>query len=128
MLLRFDLDHCLILHREISNHPEAYVRRSVLFTASCILVALHPSFVASAVAEGNIEISEGLDWIRRWALKVAESDTDRDCHTVSKKISAYATAEILYYDSSDIFNSALLMLSHHASHVLLQFDLINVEA
>ncbi|XP_042037087.1 telomere length regulation protein TEL2 homolog [Salvia splendens] len=73
----------MLRSREISHHPEAYVRRSVLFTASCILVALHPSFVASAVAEGNIEISEGLDWIHRWALKVAESDTDRECHTLA---------------------------------------------
>ncbi|XP_042040158.1 telomere length regulation protein TEL2 homolog isoform X1 [Salvia splendens] len=73
----------MLRSREISHHAEAYVRRSVLFTASCILVALHPSFVASAVAEGNIETSEGLDWIHRWALKVAESDTDRDCHTLA---------------------------------------------
>ncbi|KAL1567897.1 telomere length regulation protein TEL2 [Salvia divinorum] len=73
----------MLRSREISHHAEAYVRRSVLFTASCILVALHPSYVASAVAEGNIEISEGLDWIHRWALKVAESDTDRECHTLA---------------------------------------------
>lgn len=77
-----DLDLCLILHREISHHAEAYVRRSVLFTASCVLLALHPSYVASAVVEGNIEISGGLDWVHTWALKVAESDTDTECHTV----------------------------------------------
>ncbi|GER48834.1 hypothetical protein STAS_26027 [Striga asiatica] len=57
--------------REISQHAEAYVRRSVLFAASCVLLALHPSYVASAVVEGNIEISEGLEWVRTWALKLA---------------------------------------------------------
>lgn len=70
-------------HREISYHAEAYVRRSVLFAASCILVALHPSYVASALVEGNAEISKGLDWIRTWAYHIAESDTDRDCYTLA---------------------------------------------
>lgn len=88
----YNADVYLILHREISHHAEAYVRRSVLFTASCVLLALHPSFVASSLVEGNIEISEGLDWIHKWALKVAESDTNRECHTVSKKI--FVTANI----------------------------------
>ncbi|XP_057806839.1 uncharacterized protein LOC131021593 [Salvia miltiorrhiza] len=73
----------MLRSREISHHAEAYVRRSVLFTASCVVLALRPSYVASAVVEGNIEISEGLDWIHRWALKVAESDTDRECHTLA---------------------------------------------
>lgn len=73
----------MLRSREISHHAEAYVRRSVLFTASCILLALHPSYVASAVVEGNIEISGGLDWVHTWALKVAESDTDTECHTLA---------------------------------------------
>lgn len=74
------------MDREISNHAEAYVRRSALYAASCVLLALHPSYVASAVVEGNVEISGGLDWVRAWALQVAESDTDGECHTVSKKV------------------------------------------
>ncbi|KAL0355178.1 UNVERIFIED_CONTAM: hypothetical protein Sradi_3964700 [Sesamum radiatum] len=74
---------CLNAEREISHHAEAYVRRSVLFAASCVLSALHPSYVATAVVEGNIEISEGLDWVRIWALQVAESDTDRECQTLA---------------------------------------------
>lgn len=61
---------------------EPYVRRSVLFAASCVLLALHPSYVASAVVEGNAEISKGLEWVRTWALQVAETDTDRECYTV----------------------------------------------
>ncbi|KAL0342365.1 UNVERIFIED_CONTAM: Telomere length regulation protein TEL2 [Sesamum calycinum] len=73
----------MLRSREISHHAEAYVRRSVLFAASCVLSALHPSYVATAVVEGNIEISEGLEWVRIWALQVAESDTDRECHTLA---------------------------------------------
>ncbi|KAL6497202.1 hypothetical protein OROGR_029131 [Orobanche gracilis] len=71
----------MLRSREIAQHAEAYVRRSVLFAASCVLLALHPSYVASALVEGNVEIAEGLDWVRAWALRVAESDTDRECHT-----------------------------------------------
>ncbi|KAL6584408.1 hypothetical protein OROMI_003697 [Orobanche minor] len=73
----------MLRSREISQHAEAYVRRSVLFAASCVLLSLHPSYVASALVEGNVEISEGLDWVRAWALRVAESDTDKECHTLS---------------------------------------------
>ncbi|THG22716.1 hypothetical protein TEA_018484 [Camellia sinensis var. sinensis] len=69
--------------REICHHAEAYVRRSVLFAASCILVALHPSYVASSLIEGSPEISKGLEWVRTWALCVAESDTDRECYTLA---------------------------------------------
>ncbi|KAL7139542.1 hypothetical protein ABFS83_09G059400 [Erythranthe nasuta] len=73
----------MLRSREIFQHAEAYVRRSVLFAASCVLMALHPSYVASAVVEGNIGISEGLEWIRTWALLVAESDTDSECSTLA---------------------------------------------
>lgn len=71
--------------REVCHHKEAYVRKAVLFAASCVLVALHPSFVASALLEGNVELSSGLDWIRSWALEVVDSDTNRECFTVSKE-------------------------------------------
>lgn len=60
------------------------MRRAVLFAAACILVALHPAYVSSALLEGNVEISTGLEWIRTWALDVAESDTDKECYTVSE--------------------------------------------
>ncbi|XP_039017198.1 telomere length regulation protein TEL2 homolog [Hibiscus syriacus] len=73
----------MLRSREVSHHKEAYVRRAVLFAASCVLVALHPSSIASSLVEGNIEISEGLEWIRTWALHVADSDTDRDCYTMA---------------------------------------------
>lgn len=52
-------------------------------------MALHPSYVASALVEGNPEISKGLEWIRMWALNVADTDTDKDCYTVSKKFMFY---------------------------------------
>ncbi|KAJ4823387.1 hypothetical protein Tsubulata_023429 [Turnera subulata] len=69
--------------REVCNHKEAFVRRAVLFAASSILVALHPSYVASALTEGNLEVSKGLEWIRTWALNVAESDVDRECYMLA---------------------------------------------
>ncbi|XP_038986826.1 telomere length regulation protein TEL2 homolog [Phoenix dactylifera] len=73
----------MIRSREVSRHAEAYVRRSVVFAASCILVALHPSYVASALIEGNQEISVGLEWIRTWALHVAEADPDTECSSMA---------------------------------------------
>ncbi|XP_015882359.3 uncharacterized protein LOC107418195 isoform X1 [Ziziphus jujuba] len=73
----------MLSSRAICHHKEAYVRRAVLFAASCILVSLHPSSVASSLVEGNLEISKGLEWIRSWALHVAESDTDRECYTMA---------------------------------------------
>lgn len=71
-----------VVCRGISHHAETYVRRSALFTASCILAALHPSYVASALVEGNHDICRGLEWIRTWALHITESDTDTECSTV----------------------------------------------
>ncbi|XP_031251325.1 telomere length regulation protein TEL2 homolog [Pistacia vera] len=73
----------MLKSREVCRHKEAYVRRAVLFAASCVLVALHPSFVASALLEGNADLSSGLEWIRSWALDVVDSDTDRDCYTLA---------------------------------------------
>lgn len=58
------------------------MRRAVLYAASCLLVAIHPSFVASALIEAKHEVSEGLEWLRTWVLEVADSDTDRECYTV----------------------------------------------
>jgi telomere length regulation protein len=69
--------------RDVAHHPEAYVRRSVLFAAACILVALHPSYVASALIEGNQEISTSLEWIRTYSLHVVEADSDTECASVS---------------------------------------------
>ncbi|KAJ3696918.1 hypothetical protein LUZ61_000623 [Rhynchospora tenuis] len=73
----------MIRSRDVSHHPEAYVRRSVLFAASCILVALHPSYVASALIEGNQDISTGLEWIRMYSLHLAESDSDTECASMA---------------------------------------------
>ncbi|GJM85448.1 hypothetical protein PR202_ga01895 [Eleusine coracana subsp. coracana] len=73
----------MIRSRDVSQHAEAYVRRSVLFAASCILISLHPSFVASSLIEGNHDISTGLEWIRTWALQVAEADPDTECSSMA---------------------------------------------
>ncbi|KAJ6825038.1 telomere length regulation protein TEL2-like protein [Iris pallida] len=75
----------MLRSREVAHHGEAYVRRSVLFAASCILIALHPSYVASTLIEGNQEVSNGLDWIRTWALRIAESDPDTECSGMAMK-------------------------------------------
>ncbi|CAN1128757.1 Telomere length regulation protein TEL2 homolog [Linum perenne] len=69
--------------REICGHKEAYVRKSVLFATSSILVSLHPSFVASSITTGNGEVAKGLEWIRRWAIEVTESDRDRECYMMA---------------------------------------------
>ncbi|KAM7272284.1 hypothetical protein ACFE04_026947 [Oxalis oulophora] len=73
----------MLRSREVYQHKEAYVRRAVLFAASCVLMALNPSYVASSMIEGNIEVSNGLDWIRMWALQVADSDSDRECYVMA---------------------------------------------
>ncbi|XP_074320411.1 uncharacterized protein LOC141657166 [Silene latifolia] len=73
----------MLSSRGVCHHKEAYVRRAALFAASCIVNSLHPSFIASALLEGNQDISRGLDWIRTWALQIAESDTDKECCTTA---------------------------------------------
>ncbi|KAG2396986.1 uncharacterized protein HKW66_Vig0246480 [Vigna angularis] len=69
--------------REVCHHQEAYVRRAVLFAASCVLVSLHPTSISSALLDGNDEISTGLEWIRTWTLDIAELDTDKECYTMA---------------------------------------------
>ncbi|KAM1739702.1 hypothetical protein ACFX11_015379 [Malus domestica] len=73
----------MLRSREICHHKEAYVRKAALFAASCVLLSLHPSYVATSLVEGNVEISSGLEWVRTWALHVAESDSDRECYTMA---------------------------------------------
>ncbi|XP_020571964.1 telomere length regulation protein TEL2 homolog [Phalaenopsis equestris] len=75
----------MLKSRDVAHHAEAYVRSSALFAASSILQALHPSYVASALIEGNDEISNGLEWIRIWALQIAESDPDTECSTMAMR-------------------------------------------
>ena len=58
----------------------------MLFAASCILISLHPSYVASSLIEGNQDISTSLEWIRTFALQVAEADPDTECTSVSTVI------------------------------------------
>ncbi|KAJ0241708.1 Embryo defective 2423 [Hirschfeldia incana] len=73
----------MLQRREVCNHPEAYVRRAVLFAASSVLIALHPSYIVSALSEGNFELARALEWVRTWALQVADSDIDRDCYSMA---------------------------------------------
>ncbi|XP_010426342.1 PREDICTED: telomere length regulation protein TEL2 homolog [Camelina sativa] len=73
----------MLQRREVCNHPEAYVRRAVLFAASSVLVALNPSYIVSTLVEGNLDLSRALEWIRTWALQIADSDIDRDCYTMA---------------------------------------------
>ncbi|WCJ36211.1 embryo defective 2423 [Euphorbia peplus] len=73
----------MLRSKEICHHKEAYVRRAALFAASSILVALHPSHVASALTEGNLEVSKGLEWIRSWALNIVDSDVDKECYMMA---------------------------------------------
>ena len=68
-----------IFHRKISCHPEIYVKRAILYAASRIMISLHPSHVTHS---GNTEILGGLDWIRSWALKVIDEDSDTECSSV----------------------------------------------
>lgn len=75
----------MLRSRDIAYHAEAYVRSSALFAASSILLALHPSYVASALIEGSNEISNGLEWIRIWALQIAESDPDTECSAMAMR-------------------------------------------
>ncbi|KAL8142000.1 hypothetical protein V2J09_015032 [Rumex salicifolius] len=73
----------MLSSRSVCHHKEAFVRKSVLFAASCTLMALHPSYVATALTEGNQEVLRGLEWIRTRALDITESDTDRECYTMA---------------------------------------------
>ncbi|XP_031405287.1 telomere length regulation protein TEL2 homolog isoform X2 [Punica granatum] len=73
----------MLRSRAVCRHPEAYVRKAVLFAASSVLIALPPSYVASTLVEGQAEISDGLEWVRKWALHVVESDSDRECYTMA---------------------------------------------
>ncbi|KAI3688672.1 hypothetical protein L2E82_46425 [Cichorium intybus] len=73
----------MLSSRDISRHAEAYVRKSVLYAASCVLLAVNPTYVASALIEGSSEMARGLEWVRTWALTVAESDTDKECYMMA---------------------------------------------
>lgn len=69
--------------KPISSHPEAYVRRAILYAISRIVMSLHPSHVMSAINGGDDEIAAGLDWTHTWALKIAEDDTDHECSSMA---------------------------------------------
>ena len=72
-----------LICRAVANHPEAYVRRAALFAASRVIVALHPSQVVTAFTGTDSNIASGLEWVREWALGIANNDPDSDCARVS---------------------------------------------
>lgn len=70
------------------------MRRAALYAASQVIQALHPSQVASAVTGGDETIAKGLDWIREWALGIAENDVDSETSTVRPPPHIYSTDSI----------------------------------
>ena len=58
------------------------MRRAALYAASRVIVSLHPSQVVSAVTATDSSLAAGLEWIREWALGLANNDPDGDCSTV----------------------------------------------
>ncbi|KAG0631011.1 hypothetical protein M758_1G220500 [Ceratodon purpureus] len=73
----------LLRSRAVANHPEAYVRRAALYAASRVIVALHPSQVATAITGTDSSITSGLEWVREWALGLANNDPDSDCASLA---------------------------------------------
>lgn len=74
------------LYREISSHSEVFVRRTALFAASRVLVALHPSDVVASLTGGVSSLGSNLEWVREWALDMAMNDVDADCSMVRKNL------------------------------------------
>ncbi|KAI5083844.1 hypothetical protein GOP47_0000013 [Adiantum capillus-veneris] len=73
----------MLRSKHISGHPEVYVRRATLYAVSRVMISLHPSHVKNAISGGDVEIGTGLEWIRRWAIEVAENDTDQECSSMA---------------------------------------------
>ena len=48
-----------------------------MYAASRVMISLHPSHIMNSA-----EILGGLDWIRAWALKVMDEDSDTECSSV----------------------------------------------
>lgn len=71
------------MRRAVATHPEAYVRRAALYAASRVIVALHPSQVVTAITDPDSNIGSGLEWVREWALGIANNDSDSNCAAVS---------------------------------------------
>ncbi|MCO5612769.1 hypothetical protein L7F22_067039 [Adiantum nelumboides] len=73
----------MLRSKNISGHPEVYVRRATLYAVSRVMISLHPSLVKNAISGGDVEIGSGLEWIRKWAIEVAENDTDQECSSMA---------------------------------------------
>ncbi|CAM6129063.1 unnamed protein product [Calypogeia fissa] len=69
----------MLRSREISSHSETFVRRTALFAASRVLVALHPSDVGASLTAGVSSLVSNLEWVREWALDISMNDVDADC-------------------------------------------------
>lgn len=121
----------MLRSRQVAHHAEAYVRRSVLFAASCVLAALHPSYVATALIEGNQETSNGLEWIRTWALQIAESDPDTECSMMAMKClqlhaeMALQTSRVL--ESAQSSRSRTNMLPRNLNEIIIPSSSMRVQ-
>ncbi|KAJ7516652.1 hypothetical protein O6H91_22G066200 [Diphasiastrum complanatum] len=69
----------MLRSQAIANHLESYVRRSALYAATRVIISLHPSAVVNALKGGDAVLVSGLEWIREWALHIADHDTDTEC-------------------------------------------------
>lgn len=75
------------------------MRRAALYAASRVIVSLHPSQVVSAVTATDSSIATGLEWIREWALGIADNDPDGDCSTVClTPLSSISNTHLFYRD------------------------------
>ncbi|KAL2643512.1 hypothetical protein R1flu_011099 [Riccia fluitans] len=73
----------LLRSRQISFHKEPFVRRAALYAASCVMGALNPTDVVSSLTGGVGNMTNNLEWIREWALDVANNDSDKECSVVA---------------------------------------------
>ncbi|KAL3696884.1 hypothetical protein R1sor_010960 [Riccia sorocarpa] len=73
----------LLRSRQISLHNEPFVRRAALYGASCVMGALHPTDVVSSLFGGVGNMANNLEWVREWALDVANNDSDQECSMVA---------------------------------------------
>ncbi|KAG6554338.1 hypothetical protein Mapa_004254 [Marchantia paleacea] len=73
----------LLRSREISTHKEPFVRRAALFAAACVMGALNPSDVVASLTGGVASMANNLEWVREWALNIANKDSDKECSMVA---------------------------------------------
>ena len=58
------------------------MRQAALGAACEVMLALPPAYVGAALGGGDAAVASGLEYIREWALLVADGDSDEDCRRV----------------------------------------------